>query len=592
MFAYGQSDTVSINATLQKSLDLQRTDPDSSFVLAEKALVWSEQAKFNSGIRKACLRLGSVWMTRGENQKAKSHINRALQIDLKANHTKNLAVDYHLMAYVHEGNGHQDSGFAALYKALRYAETEKDPELLAHIYSSLGVFNHDYDRFELSIQNFLEAERLALKAKNADQLISIYMGLGNVKYSQDSFSEALHFYKRVDSLSLATGDEISRLQNLNNMALCLAETRQFPAAIELYREALNGYTANSMLLEEANIYYNLGELFSKLNEIDSSLYYYKRSINLNRKINYLPSVANAYQAISDLYARKDDFMMAYTFHLRYSALSDSLLNSEKISSISEMKTRFETEKKEQEILSLSLKNAIKNRQNNLFLGGTILLLGFSLVLFIQRNRIKKERNKSDKLLLNILPGEVAEELKHSGNSAARLYPRVSVLFTDFINFTGISATLTPEELVAEIHRNFTAFDQITENHGLEKIKTIGDAYLAVCGLPHETSDHAERVVRAAQEIIEFLAQGGSRFEIRIGIHSGPVVAGIVGIKKYAYDIWGDTVNTAARMEQNSEAGKINISGATYALIQNTIPCTYRGMVAAKNKGEIDMYFVD
>ncbi|MFN4084165.1 MAG: adenylate/guanylate cyclase domain-containing protein, partial [Bacteroidia bacterium] len=151
---------------------------------------------------------------------------------------------------------------------------------------------------------------------------------------------------------------------------------------------------------------------------------------------------------------------------------------------------------------------------------------------------------------------------------------------------------SPTELVAEIHKNFTAIDNIIEKHGLEKIKTIGDAYLAVCGMPAETPEHAQRAAKAAIEIRDYMRnQKDARFQIRIGIHSGPVVAGIVGVKKFAYDIWGDTVNTAARMESASEPGKINISKATYELIKNEFVCEYRGKINAKNKGDIDMWFV-
>lgn len=207
------------------------------------------------------------------------------------------------------------------------------------------------------------------------------------------------------------------------------------------------------------------------------------------------------------------------------------------------------------------------------------------------SQLKLEKQKSDELLLNILPEGVAEELKKTGSAEAKQYNHVSVLFTDFVNFTGLSEQMTPKELVLEIHRNFTAFDAIIEKHGLEKIKTIGDAYMAVCGLPNEVNDHAQRVVKAAFEIRDYMAQSGSTFKIRMGIHTGAVVAGIVGVKKYAYDIWGDTVNTAARMEQNSESGKINISGTTYELVKEEFVCEHRGKIPAKNKGEIDMYFV-
>lgn len=216
------------------------------------------------------------------------------------------------------------------------------------------------------------------------------------------------------------------------------------------------------------------------------------------------------------------------------------------------------------------------------------------------HELKQEKQKSDELLLNILPAEVAEELKRKGETTARQFDQVSVLFTDFVGFTTISEHLTPKELVSEIHYCFKAFDAIIEKNELEKIKTIGDAYLAVCGLPQADKQHALKVVQAAIDILEFIKTYQDErkqlqkeyFEIRIGIHSGPVVAGIVGMKKFAYDIWGDTVNTAARMEQTSEAGKINISGTTYELIKKTYPCSYRGKIKAKNKGEIDMYFVN
>ncbi len=232
---------------------------------------------------------------------------------------------------------------------------------------------------------------------------------------------------------------------------------------------------------------------------------------------------------------------------------------------------------------------------NILIGGVLILLLFSVVIFRQRNRISKEKHRSDELLLNILPEEVANELKKTGTAKAKHYNHVSVLFTDFVGFTIISEKLSPQELVEEIHACFTAFDAIIERNGMEKIKTIGDAYLAVCGMPNEDSDHAKKTVTASLEIMDYINKRineGGKFKIRIGINSGPVVAGIVGVKKFAYDIWGDAVNTAARMEQTSVHGKVNISGATYELIKDNFNCTYRGKVDAKNKGEIDMYFVD
>jgi histidine kinase len=214
------------------------------------------------------------------------------------------------------------------------------------------------------------------------------------------------------------------------------------------------------------------------------------------------------------------------------------------------------------------------------------------------NELEIEKKKSDDLLLNILPEDIANELKQTGRTKPRSYEVATVMFTDFENFTSKSEHLSPEELVTLIDTCFTKFDEIISKYKMEKIKTIGDAYLCVSGLPDPKTHNAVNVVDAAMEIIEAIksfrlnAGDNSYFDIRIGIHTGPLVAGVVGDKKFAFDIWGDTVNTASRMEQNSEPNKINISHSTYDLVKEKYNCTYRGKKAAKNKGMIEMYFVD
>src|SRR5436190_4721092 len=214
------------------------------------------------------------------------------------------------------------------------------------------------------------------------------------------------------------------------------------------------------------------------------------------------------------------------------------------------------------------------------------------------NELYIEKKKSDDLLLNILPEVVAQELKQTGRTTPRSYELATVMFTDFENFTLKSEKLSPEELVSIIDSCFKRFDEIISKHNLEKIKTIGDAYLCVSGLP-DTKDHnAVSVIKAAIEIIDMIKElresksENGFFDIRIGIHTGPLVAGVVGSKKFAYDIWGDTVNTAARMEQNSEANRINISQSTYELVKDKFNCSFRGKQPAKNKGLIEMYFVE
>ncbi len=222
-------------------------------------------------------------------------------------------------------------------------------------------------------------------------------------------------------------------------------------------------------------------------------------------------------------------------------------------------------------------------------------------LELKNDLLSIEKKKSDKLLLNILPEETAEELKKYGHSKPKFFENVTVMFIDFAHFTQISEKLSPVELVEEIDFCFQAFDGIVQNNGLEKIKTIGDAYLCVGGLPTSSTDHAERCVKTAFEIQAFLmdyksvrvAEDKPFFEARIGIHTGPLVAGIVGSSKFAYDIWGDTVNTASRMESCGEVQKVNVSHNTFLFIPKITNYEFesRGKVAAKGKGDMEMYFV-
>jgi class 3 adenylate cyclase len=277
-------------------------------------------------------------------------------------------------------------------------------------------------------------------------------------------------------------------------------------------------------------------------------------------------------------------------------LKEEKLKSEAIAREAEYQRQMQVQKDAVKEEELKKQTVIRN----FLAGGIVIVLLFSFVVIRERNRVKKEKARSEELLLNILPVQVANELMTTGVSKAKKYDNVTVLFTDFKDFTAISEKLSPTKLVDEINYCFSEFDNIIHKHNIEKIKTIGDSYMCAGGLPTANITHAHDVVRAALEMRDFvdkykkekLAKGEMPFEIRIGIHTGPVVAGIVGIKKFAYDIWGDTVNTASRMESGGEVGKVNISGSTYKLIRDEFKCEFRGKIHVKGKGDTEMYFVE
>lgn len=271
-------------------------------------------------------------------------------------------------------------------------------------------------------------------------------------------------------------------------------------------------------------------------------------------------------------------------------------------SLDNVRQRFEQELAYQEQLGN------ERDRRNLFLIASIAVLGiagglWARLRFVRRSRaaIQKEKDRSDDLLHNILPIEVAAELKDKGHADAKHFDQVTVLFTDFKGFTEVSELLSPAELVDELNVCFKAFDKIMGEHRIEKIKTIGDAYMAAGGVPEARSGSAHDTVHAALAMQAFmedririrLKEGKPAFRMRVGLHTGPVVAGIVGDRKFQYDIWGDAVNTASRMESSGEVGKVNISAATYALLKDEpdLVFTPRGLVQAKGKGELEMYFV-
>lgn len=219
----------------------------------------------------------------------------------------------------------------------------------------------------------------------------------------------------------------------------------------------------------------------------------------------------------------------------------------------------------------------------------------NLKMLEQNEIIERERQRSEKLLLNILPMRIAEELKDNGKTTPESFKDVTVFFSDIVGFTKMSSEMGAAEVINELNEIFTAFDRIIITNGCERIKTIGDAYLCVCGMPVPSKNHALNIAKSALEIIEYLkrknASSALKWEIRGGIHSGPVVGGVVGTEKYIYDVFGDTINTASRMESNSEPMKINVSDSAYNLLKDKYMFNERNPLDVKGKGLMKMYFL-
>ncbi len=476
---------------------------------------------------------------------------------------------------------------------------------IADVYSIMGDHGNAVDYYRHAI-------RILRQEKDSINLASALLNLGDEYFNYGALDSALSYFQQSEALFRALNYEIGIAYNLGNTGLVYAAQQkdrlarsQINEAIS-YLESLQDYYPISVyLLYMADIYLRQGNDATAIS-------YIQRSLDLSRQHGLKDQVSEANLKLSELFEKRGDFEKSLFHYKEYITYRDSVKNIETVQSMANLRTEYEVSQKQTEIDLLEKEaelQRLRGRRQRYFnyAAGialiSILLLGFGLYrryYYIKRTNaiIEEERKRSDNLLRNILPAETAVELKQNGKVEAKKFESVTVLFTDFKEFTNYSEQLSPEKLVKSIDYYFSRFDEIMEKYGLEKIKTVGDAYMCAGGLPFVTQDHAHRMVQAALEILQFVNSVRPRnekevaqFEIRIGINTGPVIAGVVGTKKFAYDIWGDTVNIAARMESNGEVGKINISESTYALVKDDFDCRFRGEIEVRNKGKMNMYFV-
>jgi class 3 adenylate cyclase len=340
------------------------------------------------------------------------------------------------------------------------------------------------------------------------------------------------------------------------------------------------------------------DIFLQKGDDPSAMNYAKRSLDLAKQYGLKEQISAANHKLSELYERQGDHRSSLSYYKDYINYRDSISNLKSVQQMADLRTNFEVSQKQVEVDLLKQ----EKRNQRIIVLSLIVTLGLVIsilsILFFYYRTISKEKKRSETLLLNILPAETAKELKRNGKVDAVKFDDVTVLFTDFISFSKLAEHLEPEQLVKSIDFYFRAFDEITTKYNLEKIKTIGDSYMCASGLPTANKTHASNIINAAREMIELVRSemkakdGLIHFDIRIGAHTGPVVAGIVGIKKWQYDIWGDTVNIASRMESKSEPGRINLSETTFQEIKDEFPCEYRGEIEVKNRGSLKMYFLN
>lgn len=519
--------------------------------------------------------------------------------------------DYLISGHLQKGNalhlqGDYDEAITSYFVSIGHAKRIDDTRAVgavtiavANIYSEIG----NAANAELYYSQGIEILR---KTDDKASLASALLNAGDEAFNAKDYEKALLYFDESGLIFKEIDYLIGTAYNLGNVGMVHAEQGKDELAEKNINDAI-------ILLEELEDYYGISiyltymsDIYFRQNDFPTALHYAKRSLELATRHGLNNQISDANLKLSELFEAQGDPASSLTYFKNHIVYRDSVMNIETVQKMADQRTNYEVSQKQIEI---DLSEQKRKSQRilviatiiALFLIGLLAVGQFRRIIYIRKTKqiIEEERDKSDRLLLNILPEETAEELKRNGKVTAKKYASTTVLFTDFKGFTSYSEGLSPEALVETVGFYFSEFDAIIEKHGLEKIKTIGDAYMCAGGLHHDTQDHATRMVKAAFEIVTFVEKTKKditanelSFDIRIGINSGPVVAGVVGTKKFAYDIWGDTVNVASRMESMSEPGKINISETTYELVKDSWDCVYRGEIEVKNRGSLKMYFVN
>jgi len=475
--------------------------------------------------------------------------------------------------------------------------------------SKLNIINVHLDREDYEQASIIlnEIEAVVDKVEEANQS-AFFSIVGYIYLNEDKLELSKQAYEKMNHLAVLADDYSSQINAMQNIGIIEELSGNFDAAEKIYFETLALAKKVKNKRSELYAYTDLGILYGeKKKQYGKAIKYANKQYELAKEISDYRYQKGATEVLYAAYEAKGDYKNSLNQYKLFKILSDSLLNIENTRKVTELSVanKFRDQQMRDSIAILTSEQGLvrekSRRKNTSILLGLSLLAGLLMLSLYFQTR--KARKRSDELLLNILPENTAAELKKNGYASPRKYQHVSILFADIKNFTSISAILNPDELVSMIDDCFKAFDDISKKYELEKIKTIGDAYLVVSGIPKHSTQSASNIILAATDMLHFVKNYKNTslqkynlppIELRIGIHTGEVIAGVVGKSKFQFDIWGNAVNIAARLESKSLPGKINVSNSTFDAIHDKSIYNFdpRGKIQIKNRGEIEMYFVE
>lgn len=608
-----REDSNKVNILLALNKEYLSSDPGEAIRYATEARNLSANINYHRGEAYSYKGLGLVYVMQGNYVETIENYERALVIFDSLNDKAGKANILSNQGTVYFNQADDAKALELYLKGLQVAEQTTDSSRIATLLLNIGaVYSHKTATQDKALDYFFKALPISKRLEDKNIIATINANIGEVYMLRGNIDQALTYFK--ESLKDYKGSENTPYA-LNNLGKAYQKKGDYSIAISYHQEAYDFSKKLDAPVDMAQSLLGLGDAYMDKKEPETAIGYYKQA----EEIAHTISPANeemkyAFTGLALAYATLKDFEKAYLYQSKYAAIKDSLYNIDTDKKLSGLQFNFDIQKKQaqvdlltkdKELQGLQLKRQ-KTAKNLLIAGLAVAFIIASIIYRNYRNKIKvnkildSQKAEIEGLLLNILPEEVAHELQKTGHATPRYYEKASVMFTDFKSFSKLADELSPQDVVTELNECFVAFDQIIEKYNLEKIKTIGDSYMCAGGIPTPDDGHVINIIKASIDMQLFITERNQQrslknlppWDIRIGVHTGPLVAGVVGKKKYAYDIWGSTVNIASRMESNGEPGRVNISEATHDLIKSRYHCTYRGKISAKNIGEVDMYFVD
>ena len=605
-------DTSMVNSLNALSTELANDDPSQSIIYGEKAKALAEKLNFQRGLGYAYKNIGMGYYHLGDYPKVFEYWPESLKTFEAIKDTLGIANIINNLGVIYFNQGDNAQAIGYYLRSLQISEVLKDKYRIATALVNIGsVYAGSINTYDNALQYYWKALPLSEEIGDNDLIGAITDNMGDIYLKRDQLDSA-QFY--LEKSLIANDNTIYLTYSLNLLGEVFEKKGEYDVAIkyqsEAYEIARNLESKHGM----AQSLVGLGVSQRSNGELNTSIKTFTQAESIGKEIGSKNILKDTYHGLALANEKLGKYEEAFHYHTLFSAMKDTIFNTETDDKIKRLQFTYEIDKKQTEVDLLTKDKELQElnikRQKlaiNASITGLVLILIIAITIYrnyrhkVKTNRLLDKQNEEiEKLLLNILPAETAKELQKVGYATPKYYDSASVLFTDFKGFTKIAGALKPHELIAELNSFFNAFDDIIEQHHLEKIKTIGDAYMCAGGIPVANDTHPIRIVKAGLAIQEYMKvknvqrikQGMQTWELRVGIHTGPIVAGVVGKKKYAYDIWGDTVNIASRMESNGEVGKVNISAATHDLVKDHFEYKYRGKIEAKNKGFIDMYFLE